>query len=414
MFFTKSKPLGGVAKQRYSDFVVEEVTESGEECKVEFFNNRKDGERAPLVIPESEGKEQLHLELEKLNTSTSQAVSNIARNLRLSRKRIGYAGLKDKRAITSQKISLWKPEKERLDSFYHPMIYLKNAEWNEKKLDLGNLKGNIFHITIRNLDKTEEEIKTIFEEFKTQTEKGIPNYFGPQRFGGKRKVTHEVGKLLLEEKFEEAVMLYLTKTFDTEHEDMKLARTNLAKTRNYAKAVKEFPVSARTERTMIHHLCSYENDFLGAFGKLPKKIRYLFTHALQSHLFNKMIEKRIELFGEKALEPIDGDEFINGVPAVLLPGFESTFAEGKAGEIEKLVMEEEGLKLEDFKVRGMSDLSSKGMRKQLLLKPEKIKFEGIEEDDFNEGKKMMHVSFFLSKGNYATTVLRELLKEDVF
>ena len=101
---------------------------------------------------------------------------------------------------------------------------------------------------------------------------------------------------------------------------------------------------------------------------------------------------------------------IDGVPAAVLPGFESVLAEGKAGEIEKRILEEEGAKLEEFKVAEMPEVSSKGARKEIVLVPEKMKLVEIGKDEFNEGKKFAKISFELSKGNYATTVLAELMK----
>jgi tRNA pseudouridine13 synthase len=223
-----------------------------------------------------------------------------------------------------------------------------------------------------------------------------------------------VGRLLMKGDFQGAVMLYLTETYEEEKEDMKQARINLAKTGDVRKALKEFPYEARSEKAILNHLAREPNDYAGAFGVLPKKIRYLFVHSYQSHLFNKMIAERIRLFGQKALEPIEGDVLENGEPMALLAGFESSFAEGKAGEIERKALDEEGVKLEDFRIRKMSELSSKGSRKSIVLRPENFKVVAVGKDEFNEGKSFATISFFLSKGNYATTVLRELMKEDIF
>ncbi len=94
--------------------------------------------------------------------------------------------------------------------------------------------------------------------------------------------------------------------------------------------------------------------------------------------------------------------------------FESKFAEGKAGEIERKILAAEGMDFRNFRVGGMSELSSKGSRKSIVLKPENFKLIEAGADEFNEGKRFAKVSFFLSKGNYATTVLKELLKEEIF
>ncbi len=119
-------------------------------------------------------------------------------------------------------------------------------------------------------------------------------------------------------------------------------------------------------------------------------------------------------YGEKSLEEIEGDELIDGVPAIILPGFESKFADGKAGEIEKRVLEKEGVTFNDFKTDKMGELSSKGDRKAIKLIPQDFKIQKIEKDEFNEGKLAVTLSFFLTKGNYATTILKELIKEEIF
>lgn len=416
IFFTKTLPLKGRVKQRYSDFIVEEVLEDGCVCKVGRFNKKWEerGEQKAMKIPPRKNEEHLLLDLEKINTDTATALALIARGINVSKKRIGYGGLKDKRAITCQRISIYMPNEGLIEKFGVKGLEIRNPRWSEKRTELGDLKGNQFTITIRDISGEEEEIRKIIEDFSKQAAKGIPNFFGNQRFGGKRMITHKVGKLLLKGNFEEAIMLYLTDTYEEEKEDIKTARINLAKTNDLKKALAEFPFDARSERAIINHLVKYPKDFAGAFGTLPKKIRYLFTHAFQSDLYNKILAERMREYKEKALAPIDGDVLVEGMPAILLPGFESAFAAGKAGEIERKVLDVEGVSFEDFKTAKMSELSSKGERKPIALVPADFKVLKVEADEFNEGKKAVTISFFLGKGNYATTVLRELMKEEVF
>jgi tRNA pseudouridine13 synthase len=415
-FFTNSPALKGRVKQRYSDFMVEEVLMNGTVCKIQRFNTPFE-QRPPqqeMIIPTRTDEEYLLIEMEKINYDTATALALISRGLNVSKKRIGYAGLKDKRAITAQQLSIYLPDEELIKRFGIKGIELRNPKWSKDRTELGNLKGNDFTITIRDISNTEEEIRTILEEFIIESTKGVPNFFGNQRFGGKRMITHRVGKLLLAGKFQEAVMLYLTETYEEEKIELKNARINLAKSRDLKQALKEFPFDARTERAIINHLVRYPSDFAGAFGVLPKKMRYLFSHAVQSDIYNKILTKRMEKFGAKALEPIDGDILVEGIPAIILPGYESTFADGEAGEIEQKVMKEVGITFEEFKTAKMSELSSQGERKPLLLKPENFTIEKIFDDEFNEGKKAVTIKFFLSRGNYATTILRELLKEEIF
>lgn len=416
LFLTKTPALKGRVKQRYSDFIVEEVLQDGSICKVQRFTKSWQ-EREPtraMEIPTRNNEEHLHLELEKINTDTATALALISRGINVSKKRIGYAGLKDKRAITCQRISIYMPDEGLVAKFGVKGLEVRNPRWSEKRVELGDLKGNQFTIAIRDISASEEEIKKILEDFSHEAEKGLPNYFGNQRFGGKRMITHKVGKLLLQGKFQEGIILYLTDTYEEEKAEVKNARINLAKSKDYKKALKEFPFDARPERAMLNHLVKYPNDFAGAFATLPKKIRYLFSHAYQSYLFNKMLSLRIEKYGKDALGEIDGDVMADGAPALLLAGFESEYAKGKAGEIEKQVLEEEGIAFSDFKTQKISELSSKGERKPIVLIPEKFQIEKIMDDEFNPGKKAVIISFYLSKGNYATTVIRELMKEEVF
>lgn len=413
-FITTTTPLKGRVKQRYSDFIVEEVTTEGT-CTVQRYNRPMEERNfEKFKIPENlENKENLIFDLEKINIDTSATLALIARGTNTSKTRIGYGGLKDKRAITCQRISINSPNIERVQRFGVRGIEIRNPRWGDR-LELGDLLGNQFTINIRNITQTKEEIESIIADFSKQIETGIPNYFGNQRFGGKRQITHRVGKLLLLQKFQEAVNLYLTETYEEEKTDLKNARINLAKTNDIAKALKEFPRDARTELAMLNHLIQIPNDYANAFAALPKKMRYLFTHAYQSFLFNEMITERIKRLGKNALLPQVGDILEEGHPTALLPGYESTYASGIQGEIEKTVFEKEGIGFSNFKVEGLAEISSQGSRKPIVLKPHNFSLIKIENDDQNVGKLVLTVSFYLTKGNYATTVLRELMKEEIY
>jgi tRNA pseudouridine13 synthase len=167
-------------------------------------------------------------------------------------------------------------------------------------------------------------------------------------------------------------------------------------------------VECRFERSLIHHLCKYPKDFAGAWRKMPKNLRFMFTHAFQSFLFNQVIEERLKQgFG---LEAVECDILEDNLPTGPLYGFESKLASGKPGEIEKKVLAKEGFGLSDFKIKVIPELSSKGMRKKIVLFPQDLKLLGIAPDEFNEGKLKATVSFALEKGAYATVVLKELTK----
>ncbi|MDO8627696.1 MAG: tRNA pseudouridine(13) synthase TruD [Candidatus Diapherotrites archaeon] len=408
-FSTQSPGIAGRIKRRYSDFVVEEITKE-HECKVEHF--AEPPQTKEIVWPENtEGKENLILEMEKFNTDFYMAVKTVSRFLRFSQKRIGYAGIKDKRGITSQLISIFKPELGRAKEFRSRNIFLKPVKWQNERIDLGDLEKNRFRIVVREIELGKEETeKRILESFKEIQEKGIANFFGEQRFGGIREVTHLVGKEVTKGSMEKAVMLYLTHPAEKEDEDIANARKNLEKTKDFAEATKEFPIQYRFERAIIHHLCKFPKDFVGAFANLPKKLRYMFTHAYQSYLFNEIIKER--LAQNIGLKPTDGDELLDGIPTAPLIGFETILSSGKIKKIEEKILKKEGTKIEDFKVKQMPELSSKGARKKILLEPENLQLIEVAEDEINPGKIKAVLSFTLTKGNYATTVMREIMKVD--
>jgi len=409
IYSTKCRGIGGQIKRRYTDFIVEEITPDGRVCKVEHFDNES-AEHVKLEIPKNdEEKEQLLLDMEKINKDLNFCIAKISRFLQCSKKRIGYAGMKDKRGVTCQRISVFEPDLERLAVFSSRGICLRNAEWSNDRITIGKLKGNMFTIIVRDIGLEEKEIEERIKKcFQETEENGIANFFGEQRFGGIRKITHLVGKEFIRGDPERAIMLYLTATAPGEDDETKNARLELAKTNDFSQASKAFPTQHRYERAIIHHLCRYPKDFVGAFRQLPKALTYLFTHAYQSYLFNKIIEKRLEL--GHGLKEVKGDILLEGIPTAPLIGFESEFAKAEAGKIEKEILEEENLSPKDFKVNEMPELSSKGVRKAIVLHPTKLRLKEIGEDEFFEGRKFARISFELPKGCYATTVLREIMK----
>ncbi|MBN1941080.1 MAG: tRNA pseudouridine(13) synthase TruD [Candidatus Diapherotrites archaeon] len=410
-YSTKCSGIGGTIKLRYSDFIVEEIGLHGNARVKRFLQEDALNKATPIKVPKGQSREnsQLLCEMEKYNADVNFCLRRMSRFFQLSRKRFGYAGLKDKRGITSQFITIFNPNIEKLELFQSRTLDLRPIKWQKERLEIGDLKGNSFTITIRGIELEEKELKKRVKEFFKEAKGGVANYFGEQRFGGIRKVTHLVGKEFVKGNVKEGVMLFLTHPSDREQVDIAEARRNLLESMNFSKASKEFPFKYRYERALIHHLCRFENDFAGAFRMLPKSLRFLFVHAYQSHLFNRIIEERLK--SGIGLKKIKGDILIDGNPSAVLFGFESELAKGKAGEIEARVLKGEGFELSDFKVKALPEVSSKGSRKGIVLKPKKLKFLGVGEDEFNPGKGFAKISFDLEKGAYATTVLGELMKK---
>lgn len=411
-YSTSTEGIGGSIKRRIADFIVEEIMPDGKVCWVKAFTDKEkiavEKKWPELLKSNREEENQLILTMEKYNTDTNNAIRRVARFLQTSKRRIGYAGMKDKRAITCQRISIWNADLEKVKGIDSRYIDLRDAEWKKERVEIGDLKGNMFRVIIRNLELERKEIERRVKACFKEMERGIANYFGEQRFGGIRGITHLVGREFVKGSIEKGVMMYLTASDEREEEDVRNAREHLAETNDFSQATNEFPPKYRYERAILHHLCKYPKDFVGAFSRLPKGLTYMFTHAYQSYLFNNVINKRIE--EGTGLEAVEGDILEDGFATAPLYGFESKLADGKVGEIERKVLEEDEVRLEDFHIKAFPQISSKGARKKILLFPGKLKLISIDEDEFNEGKLRAAVSFELTKGNYATTVLRELMK----
>jgi tRNA pseudouridine13 synthase len=261
---------------------------------------------------------------------------------------------------------------------------------------------------------------------------GAPNFFGIQRFGSIRPVNHLVGRALVEGDTERGVMTYIAKVFPDEPGDVKEVRQFVSDTYEFKEALKQMPVRLRYERAILNHLVKRPNDFDGALGALSMNLQKLFVHSFQSYLFNKMISSRIER-GFPLDEAFDGDRVWTSetgrlrtvVPKNLkemnkslaagtafiqmpVPGYDTELSGGVIGQIVREVLSTERLDLDAFKMETCPRLASKGVMRNVRL-PTDIQF-SVSPDELNKDLAKVKMSFFLPKGGYATTILREVMK----
>jgi len=413
-FFTSTKGIGGRLRRTAEDFVVEEVS----------------------LPPERDDTGEFSIaQIRVKNWETNRLIRQLSRHLHISRKRIGFAGTKDRRAVTTQLFSIKAPL-EDIQKISLKDVEILDCYPSKKDLSLGDLIGNRFHIAISEIDgksDIEEVVKNTSNELNSLG--GFPNFFGHQRFGTLRPITHVMGKKIIDGDFGGAVHAYLGNPVEIEGEEAFSARQAFEKDGDYAEGLRAYPKHLGFERAMLNHLVTNENDFVGAVAALPKNLTWMFVHAYQSFLFNKILSKRIEQ-GILSNEPLIGDIILppddNGLPdhkkwidvtedniekiarkvkeekafvSGLVPGTEARFAEGEQGEIERKVLKEEGMSFKDFAVPQMMELSSKGIRRELVAPMKDFSHE----IDGNSVK--MH--FELMKGCYATSLLREFMKTDM-
>lgn len=368
-FITGTEGTGGKLRTDVEDFFVEELQNETNE------------------IPDGE---YTHFTLEKTNWDTLRAIKEIAKSLRVSHKRFGIAGTKDKRAVTRQRVAVWKVEPEVLKQVKIRDLKLYDFKKSDERISLGDAEGNRFRITVGGVAIEKDKLVDILKETVSQLEhRGVPNYFGYQRFGTIRPNTHLVGKELLRGDIKGAALAYLANPFDGEREDAYNARKILEETMDFKKALGVFPKRLGYERSMLDALYKNPNDYAGALRRLPKKLRLMLVHACQSYLFNRILSRVVE-------ENIESK-------SIPLFGYETLFSDGKQGDIETSVLEEDGIQLENFNIPSMPELSLKGDYRAAFIKIHP-KFT-VCEDGYT-------CEFELPRGSYATVVLREFMKTD--
>lgn len=406
-YITKNPGINGKIRTRYEDFYVEEI---------------------PEILPSGQGPN-TWIWIEKLGRTTLDVVLDISRDLHISRKRMGFAGMKDKKAITRQWICVSNSEIEEIeplkDEIYN-VKFLKITK-GQKKLRMGQLIGNKFRILVRDLDDLDEAFKTSLDVMEQLKITGVPNYYGWQRFGRPRTSTHKVGRALVENDLEKAVKEYIGNPSGLESEDIRLAREAYDEN-DLEKSYELMPTGMRYERMMLRELIKEnknhdlsDESYKKALLSLPKPLQRMFIHAYQSALFNKAVSKRASMGINSYLEGdmvVDNDEHLihDGSPEELdnkiknfeahptapLFGLKVPLAGSKIGEMEQSILDEEKITKEDFECSKLPKLGSFGLRRAIRFKlwdtSAEIKNDALE------------LSFSIPKGSYATAVLREIMK----
>ncbi len=193
--------------------------------------------------------------------------------------------------------------------------------------------------------------------------------------------------------FENAVKIYLAAVYEDENEKSREARRKLMsewENKDFKEALKYFPRHLGYEIAMLNHLVE-KNDYTGALKVLPKKLRMMFIHAYQSFIYNKALSKYMK-----------NKIYVERLPLV---GYDTI-----PDEISAEILASEGIKPENFKIDYLKDLSSKGEIRDCFTLIYDFEILNIEEDEMNAGKNKITIGFSLPKGCYATSLLREFMK----
>jgi len=405
VYGTTTSGTGGVIRKSLEDFVVEEIPLPG----------GPSGSLALLVI-------------EKRGIDTLTAAVMLSKKLKIPLKHVGFAGLKDTRAISRQRFTVKVPENFDVYSISSEKLKVIDVYRAKKHLRPGMLLGNSFTIRIRDLDVSVREAEDLLRGTLSQLSElgGAPNFYGYQRFGVNRPNTHIVGKLLIQGDYEKAVMEMLATPYPNEPEDHKEARAFLAETMDFKRALKKFPRSLIFERLMIRWLIKRPGDYLGSLKRLPRYVLTLHVDAYLSYIFNKALSERLRKLGSLR-RVVEGDiiakcdaygnpvrpTFIAKSPLELgedqvvlafVPACVKVKPEGYMNELVLSLFKKEGLEPPFKSLESLGLQGRMGLLRQLAFKPRDLSY--TVKDDALEMK------FALPKSSYATALLREVMKPE--
>jgi len=402
-YASEGEGIGGKLRSAPEDFSVEEIPLPA------------NGATGPYLI----------CRLTKKNWEHQHAVKEIAKKLGISHRRIGWGGTKDRRAVTTQLISLYKVSPDAVANVRLKDITLATVREQNVPLALGDLAGNRFSLVIR--DCTAPDLAAAVETITRDISEGVPNYYGLQRFGGIRPVTHRVGEHILMGDYEGAVLTYVGRAYPQEPDAVREVRRVYAETRDPKAALLALPVAMGYERAMLQHLHNRPGDYAGALHELPPKLLSMFVSAFQSYLFNEAVSHRIQSgLPLRIPEPGDRLSFASGKQdtvtagnvmaalqhirrgrcsiAIFMPGKDPFTPSSRSERVMADILKERNITADSFRKASafVRTAFSGALRPVALSCPVEHAVEG----------RNVRLSFTLPPGHYATTVAREYMKAD--
>jgi tRNA pseudouridine13 synthase len=392
-YCTSFAGTGGSIKQGSEGFMVSELVNESLDISLSYNENH----RYPLYI------------LEKRDIDSNHALFEIERELHM---RFRVMGIKDAKAVTTQYAGMERvmrnPPAELKSR--HTRLTLKG--FTKHPLQKKFLAGNKFEIRIYNVRSSD------LSGFVPHIGK-VGNFYGLQRFGSERLVTHLIGREIVKRNFIQAVELLLCHTTEFDTQMSREIRNKCVDPSNYRQVLKMLPRGMDIERQVLSALVA-GRDTIAALRAVPITIRRLFVQAYQAYIFNRCLSRAV-MEGEDLLQPqtedlcfeMEGPATFGRiikynptsktklVPAIRMAGYTFQPGKGRFENITRAIMqEEEEVSAKDFYIKEMQELSHQGGFRQAPLWC----------TDFRYERDPLTVSFKLPKGSYATTLLREIIK----
>ncbi len=374
-------------------------------------------DETPLYTPCGEG-EHLYINVRKKNMSHDELLRRIAKEFGVSRRDIGVAGRKDLRAVTTQMVSIHLPGTAIIPPKSIGSIEVLSHARHTNKLRLGHLVGNTFSIKLRGIDL--HQAATIETNLKALAAIGLPNAFGPQRFGNMNN-NHLLGIAVVLEDWEGLIQELLRG--DARHH-------SFASEREYKKALDSWPFGQPAERSVLELLHKGKSPKL-ACHSISKSLRKLWVNAFQSSLFNEVLSRRIQdgtwdtiIEGDIvwnhehggrtfkiAEDEVESEEILNRTtsfelsPTGPLWGAKMRLTSGIVQKLEQSVLHSSGVS--DSHLRNMINFTS-GARRPLRVR---VGNPSVTTGSDSEGG-FIKASFELPAGSYATIVINHLLIDE--
>jgi tRNA pseudouridine13 synthase len=415
-FYATSTPgVGGRLKRDPADFRVQELS--------------------AYPAPDPNGPVTI-LRIKSQGWEQHELTDRLAQWLRVPAHAIRWAGTKDRRAIAERILSYRgaPPPSETLQLHDVEVLEVYRAR---EELVLGHHYGNRFEIELRGLSDPIEATAPRAQATRSElvTAKGFPNFFGAQRFGEVRPITHSVGRALVQGDVARAIEIYLCEIPPGEEPLGASAREAYAKHRDPVRALTEFPPSLQFERQILDHLARGQPPER-ALRALSRPLRTLFIHAYQAHVFNRYLSRRWAA-RLSLLDPQPGDWLLrvardgtvpgrDPVPVAddnltetrslvehgrarlvgPLVGYATPRLQGLGGELLESILKEDAVTRDQFRLPATPDIASAGNWRPFWCPTPPIEItEASSESDGG-----LRFSFSLPRGTYATVLLREFMK----
>ena len=278
--------------------------------KQNLFKRRK-------IFPDK-NKNILLFSLLKRNIDTIGAIDYVSRLIHRTPKTIKFAGNKDKRGITTQRISCYNTLPNEIinvtkNKRWNKNIEISNFSFSDKELRLGLLKGNQFCVCFRFVEGLKDIKSDLDLITKSINEKGFINYFGMQRFGVGNVSTHIIGKFVIKKLWKEAFCKILSTdnvfdamkqiglpTNDVAKEIFDLEDKNKQMTL-ITDLLKILPKFTNESKLLFNYKKIGKNSYQSSFNSLSKQLQVLYPHSYQSYIWNKTVSYRISKYGRKLI-----------------------------------------------------------------------------------------------------------------